>query len=141
MSGIETTSKSIMGNIIGSLKSRPDIIAMLIVVGAFLYHIQKTQSDEIKSQERRESREDLVANQRIAVCHDIQIRGIEALDRNTAALLLHASSDAGLSGAIDILTDTVDNHTEALSEVRIVLASLLSEIDLHKQYTQHKSLN
>lgn len=141
MCGIETTSKNIMGNIIGSLKSRPDIIAMLIVVGAFLFHIQKTESDEIKSQERRELREDLVANQRIAVCHDIQMRGIEALDRNTAALLLHASSDAVLSGAFDTLTGTVDNHTRALAEVRIVLASLLSEIDLHKQYSQQKSLN
>lgn len=141
MSGIETTSKNIIGNIIGSLKSRPDIIAMLIVVGAFLYHIQKTESDEIKAQERRESREDIVANQRITVCHDIQLRGIEALDRNTAALLLHASSDADLSGAIDTLTGTVDNHTDALSQVQIVLANLLSEIDLHKQYSQHKRLN
>ena len=136
-----TTNKNIIGNIIGSLKTRPEMIAMLIIVGAFLYHIEKIESNEIKAQERRESREDIVANQRITVCHDIQLRGIEALDRNTAALLLHASSDADLGGAIDILTGTVDNHTEALSQVQIVLANLLSEIDLHKQYYQHKRLN
>ena len=114
---------------------------MLIVVGAFLYHIQKTQSDEIKAQERQESREDLVANQRITACHDIQIRGIEALDRITAALLLHASSDADLSGAINTLTGTVDTHTDGLSEVQIILANLLAEVNLHTKYSQRKILN
>ena len=45
-----------MGSLIDALKSRPEIIGMLIVVGGFLYHMEVTESRAIAAQERRDGR-------------------------------------------------------------------------------------
>jgi hypothetical protein len=134
-------TNTITGSLIGSLKSRPEIIAMLVVVGAFLHHIESSETKNIAVEERREAREDLVAKQRMKTCHDIQSRGIEALDRNSAALVMHASSDSNLTGSIDKLNFTVGNNTNGLLEVQSILSNLIAEIDLHAKYSQRNLLD
>ena len=126
-----------MGSLIDALKSRPEIIGMLIVVGGFLYHMEVTESRAIAAQERRDGREDLVANQRIDACHDIQVRGIKAIDRNTEAMIMHAASDSGLTDAIDTLTFTVSGNTDGLRQVQETLSDLISEINLHAKFSRN----
>ena len=132
--------KTTTGSLISALKTRPEIIAMLIIVGAFLYHIESSETKKIATEERRELREDLVAKQRMKTCHDIQSRGIQALDRNSAALVMHASSDSNLTGSIDKLNFTVGNNTNGLLEVQSILSNLIAEIDLHAKYSQRNLL-
>lgn len=133
--------KTTTGSLISALKTRPEIIGMLIIVGGFLYYMQVTESKNIEAQEKRDSREDLVAKQRMKTCHDIQSRGIQALDRNSAALVMHASSDSNLTGSIDKLNFTVGNNTNGLLEVQSILSNLIAEIDLHAKYSQRNLLD
>lgn len=133
--------KTTTGSLISALKTRPEIIGMLIIVGSFLYYMQVTESKNIEAQEKRDSREDLVAKQRMKTCHDIQSRGIQALDRNSAALVMHASSDSNLTGSIDKLNFTVGNNTNGLLEVQSILSNLIAEIDLHAKYSQRNLLD
>ena len=110
---------SIVGQILGSLKRKPEIIALLLVVGSFQFQMDRMQ----QSSERKElaaieatkdsgiradaaalahavradaaalaneERADKVAEQRIITCHDVQIHSIDAMKRNTEALLIHS---------------------------------------------------
>lgn len=134
-----SNTNSVTGNLIDALKSRPEIIGMLIVVGGFLYHMDVTNSRAIAAQERRDGREDFVANQRIDACHDIQLRGIQAIERNTDAMIMNAASDAGLTDAIDTLTITVSGNTVGLRQVQETLSDLIHEINLHSKYSQNQA--
>ena len=51
-----SNTNTAMGSLIDALKSRPEIIGMLIVVGGFLYHMEVTESRAIAAQERRDGR-------------------------------------------------------------------------------------
>jgi len=128
--------KTTTGSLISALKTRPEIIAMLIIVGAFLYHIESSETKNIATEERRDAREDLVAKERIKRCHDIQALGIDALDRNAAALLLHASSYASLTESINTVSVATSSTNKSLLEVQAVLASLITEIDIHAKYSK-----
>ena len=115
---------STLGSLVSALKTRPEIIGMLIIVGGFLYHMQVTESNNIEAQEKRDSREDLVARQRIQICHDIQVLGIEALDRNSAALIMQSASDSTLTESIDTLSFNVTSNTDGIRQIHDVLSSM-----------------
>lgn len=101
-------------NFLGLLKERPDFILMLALVGGFLYYMDVHDKRAIEFDREQNMREDIVANQRIQTCHDIQNEGIKALDRNSAALTEFASTGVRLAEEIDNLTITVTGNAEAV---------------------------
>lgn len=125
---------SIIGSILIVLKRRPDILALLLVVGVFLYYMDRQDMEQRLSQERREVREDLVATQRINVCHDVQVRAVEALERVAEMLQIHSESDALLTNEIETLTITVSGNTDGLMRVERTLSELILEINMHEKY-------
>jgi len=125
---------SIIGSILVILKRRPDILALLVVVGVFLYYMDRHDNSQQLAQERREAREHLVAEQRINVCHDVQVRAVDALERVAEVLQVHTTTDALLINEIETLTITVSGNTDGLMRVEQTLSELILEINMHEKY-------
>ncbi len=96
------------------LKERPDFVLMLALVGGFLYFMDLQDRRAAEYAAAQSARADLVANQRIKTCHDIQHEGMKALDRNSEALLAFATTSTHLADEIDNLTITVTGNAEAV---------------------------
>ena len=155
---------SIVGQILGSLKRKPEIIALLLVVGSFQFQMDRMQ----QSSERKElaaieatkdsgiradaaalahavradtaalaneARADSVAEQRIITCHDIQTHSIDAMNRNTEALLIHSGSNIELSEEIETLTITVSGFRVDLDGMADKIEALISAVSSHERYT------
>ena len=125
---------SVIGSILVVLKRRPDILALLLIVGGFLYYLDRHDSQLQAAQSVRDAREDIVANQRIQTCHDVQERAILSLERVSEVLQIHAESDARLSNEIDTLTITVSGNTAGLIQVEQTLSDLITEINMHQKF-------
>jgi len=126
---------SIVGTLLKILKDRPDFILMLLVVGGFLYYMDVQDQRAADAAEREAARADLVAEQRIATCHDMQHQATEAMDRNTAALILHSEKDAQLSEKVDTLTITVSGHTNAIQSMEMSVQQLIEMVSQHERLT------
>ncbi len=132
---------SVMGSIINTLKGRPDIILMLIVVGGFLFHIERKEIRDIAQQQQEAARLDLVAEQRIETCHDIQHRGIEAMNANTAALIMHAEKDTRLSEKIETMVITVSGNTDAINDLKMAVQHLIDTSELNRDLAIRSHMN
>jgi len=125
---------SIIGSILIVLKRRPDILALLLIVGGFLYYLDRHDTQLQAAQAVREARGDIVANQRIEVCHDVQEQAVDALERVAEMLQMHSESDALLINEIETLTITVSGNTDGLMRVERTLSELILEINMHEKY-------
>jgi hypothetical protein len=124
---------SILSTLLNILKDRPDFILMLIVVGGFLVYIERKEIRDVEQAEKEAARLDMVAEQRIGVCHDIQHQGIEAMKENTNALILHAEKDSLLSEKVETMTITVSGNTTALHGLEIAVERLIETVDAHRE--------
>lgn len=124
---------SIIGTLLKILKERPDFILMLLVVGGFLYYMDLKDQRAADVAEREAARADFVAEQRITACHDMQHKATEAMDRNTAALILHSEKDARLAEEIDTLTITVSGHTNAIHSMEMSVQQLIEMVSQHER--------
>jgi hypothetical protein len=161
---------SIIGQILGSLKRKPEIIALLLVVGSFQFQMDRMQ----QSSERKELaaieatkdsgiradaaalahsvradaaalaneiRADKVAAQRITTCHDVQVHSIDAMKRNTEALLIHSGSNIELSEEIETLTITVIGLRVDVDGMSDRIQELFNAVSSHEKFTLIRNQN
>jgi hypothetical protein len=137
---------SIVGSILHILRNRPDIVLMILVVGSFLFYMHKTaemaQNAAMENARRQDAiaetnatRADKVADQRITTCHDIQLLGIDAIKKNTDALIIHSGASIRLSEEIDTLTITVTGFGVDLSVLRDDVNTLINAVTNHEKFT------
>jgi predicted membrane chloride channel (bestrophin family) len=84
----------------------PHWAALILVVVSFLFYMDRST----KTQE-------LLAEQRIETCHDVQEAANDVLGRLTDVLQKAASEDALMRAQMRSLEDTMQRHTEAIENL------------------------
>ena len=92
------------------LRAAPHYVALLVIVGSFLWFLNEKEVRHDAS----ESREDLVANMRIASCRDVQERSIQVLESVQMSLAMQEETFVGLERTIHDLNRLVEDHLKRL---------------------------
>lgn len=133
----------------GTLKRRPDMIVMIVVVFGFLFYMHTETQDrrleaqaQAKVQEARDIRAEKVQDARdaknnaliglrIKSCHDIQERGIEAMQAVAEALREQSKSDTELRATVSQLVAATNNNTDSIDDFRDVISGFSALIRQH----------
>jgi HD-GYP domain-containing protein (c-di-GMP phosphodiesterase class II) len=84
----------------------PHWAALILVVVAFLFYMDRSARTQ-----------ELLAEQRIETCHDVQEAANDVLAQLTAVLQKAASEDALMRAQMRSLEDTMQRHTEAIEHL------------------------
>lgn len=134
---------SVVGVIIGTLKRKPELLALLLIVGGFLYYMNlrdtqsiATQTDErrlmLKTITAREDRENLIASQRIQTCHDIQEQSNEAMNNIAEALRGGAQADARMQQTVSSLVTVVNELRRSNEDLRGAVIGLAAMFEFSR---------
>ena len=110
-------------NLSEGLKRSPNLIALIVVVGCFLYYLYR--HDQMKMQEA--SRDDLVAKQRIEQCHSIQHESNLVMDKLNTSLNNQGNAFRELTTAIRDLRVVMEAHNGKM-------VIILHELNQIKEY-------
>ena len=110
-------------NLSEGLKRSPNLIALIVVVGCFLYYLYR--HDQMKMQEA--SRDDLVAKQRIEQCHNIQHESNLVMDKLNTSLNNQGNAFRELTTAIRDLRVVMEAHNGKM-------VIILHELNQIKEY-------
>lgn len=135
--------------LVGALKRRPDMILMIIIVFGFLFYMHtETQDRRLETQEQakaqeardiraekvqdaRDAKNNALIDLRINSCHDIQERGIEAMQAVAEALREQSESDAELRATVSQLVAATNDNTDSIDDFRNVIAGFSALIQQH----------
>ena len=82
----------------------PHWVVLLITVGAFLFYLERQDMREME----RLTRTDLVAEQRIESCHDVQERSIQVMSNLTEAIGKHDATINDLKEEVERIGRALD---------------------------------
>ena len=112
-------------NLTESLKKSPQMVTILIVVGAFLFYLYRHDELSSKAQER----EDLVAVQRIQRCHSIQEDSTAVMDKLNNTLNSQGNAFHELSVTLRDIKNIITSHNESMSAHNKRMAELLDRLE------------
>jgi len=116
--------KELLTHLAAGLKEHPSFITVLAIVGSFLFFMDR----QGRAFEARVAMDELVAVQRINACHDIQDRGIHAIDRLSDILLEHEKQFVAMQ---DILEETIRSNNLVREDVRRLLTLMEAHAAQH----------
>lgn len=146
--------------LLDTLKRKPEMIVMIVMVFGFLFYMHTETQDrrlEVqaqaglqeerdilaaklqeardiraeKVQDARDAKNNALIGLRIKSCHDIQERGIEAMQAVAGALREQSKSDTELRATVSQLVAATNNNTDSIDDFRDVISGFSALIRQH----------
>ena len=107
-----------------ALKEHPSFLTVMVVTAAFLVFMDR----QARVFEKRLALDEVVAEQRIQTCHDIQHRGILSMDKLADVLLEHETQFVAMQ---QILEETIRSNNLVREDVRRLLTIMEAHAQQH----------
>jgi len=112
---------------LGNLGSAPQWAANIVIVFAFLGYMHS-----------QDTREDKVAEQRIATCHAVQDRGVDVMDRLSVVMAEYQHDCESMRDSFDRLERVFANQAESFERLERVLIQQAEALEDLRRIVEEK---